>query len=134
MGNEDCDDREEGDSGPCSGPESGGDVISLDAVLRCLLKQRRRQVLYYLRRQRVATVDELAAGLLARERECSPEAVDPDRTEELASELVHVHLPHLADAKAIEYDQRSRTVRYSEPPALVGELLDVLARIEDAEE
>lgn len=131
MGDEDCNERGEGNSEPCPGPsDSEDDVVSLDAVLRCLLKRRRRQTLYYLQRNQVATVDELAARLLASEREHSSEAVDSDRKEEIAAELVHVHLPHLAEAKAIEFDQRSRTVRYSEPPALVAELLDVLARIE----
>ena len=111
--------------------EGDGGVISLEAVLGCLLAPRRRFVLYYLQERETATVDELARQVAAWERGIPPEEVDADHRRHVETALVHRHLPKLADALFVEYDERSDAVRYTEPPALLEETLRLLARLEN---
>lgn len=89
-------------------------LSSKERFYRCIALQRRRDVLAYLREASdgVATLDELVDHLVATEGE---EAPDRDT---VACSLYHVHLPLLDDDGAIEFDQRSRTARYSENPTL----------------
>lgn len=115
--------------------ELDSNEIALAPVLEALAHSTRRQLLFHLRDQRVASVDELAS------------AVDPSQTarfradgargapERLTIAVAHTHLPKLADARCIEYDHRSRTARYADPPAAADALLDALEDLEsDLEE
>lgn len=108
-----------------------GGVITLDTVFDCLRHPRRRFVLYYLRECEVVTVDELAEQIAAQEADTPPEEVDADQRKSIETNLVHVHLPKLADTLMIEYDRRSNTIRYTEPPRVLDEILCLIAQYED---
>lgn len=126
--------REETIGAPAAGTdgsvESNGGVPSFDEVLKALSNSRRRAILYHVRDEQVATVDELARHVVAGELDVLPENVPADRHEQAMSDLVHVHLPQLVDALCIEYDLRSQTVTYADPPRLIDKTLEVLARLE----
>jgi hypothetical protein len=111
--------------------EGGDGITTLEEVFRCLRKRRRRFVLYYLQDEEVATVHELAQEIAAWENEIPREQVDDDQQERIAVSLSHTHLPQLADSLFVEYDRRSNTVRYTEPPALLDEVLQLLKRLEN---
>lgn len=96
----------------------------LDRLYGVLTAERRRRLLFYLHRKDgdVASCTELVDYLVVDEAES---VADLD-TDEVAISLYHTHLPKLADAGLIEYDERSRTVRYHGDDT-VGEHLGVLA-------
>ncbi|MFP9060951.1 hypothetical protein ACLI4R_10515 [Natrialbaceae archaeon A-chndr2] len=87
------------------------------AVHQALTCPYRRQVLENLviREDNVATVEELITELLDQDRASG-------NRKHIAVKLHHVALPKLADFGFIEYDARSRTVRYRESPVLEQEL------------
>ena len=111
------------------GGEGGG--ITLDTVFDCLRHPRRRFVLYYLRECEVVTMDELAEQIAAQETDTPPEEVDADQRKPIETNLVHVHLPKLADTLIIEYDRRSNTIRHTELPQVLDEILCLIAQYED---
>lgn len=82
----------------------------LDALLAALADPSRRAVLRYLATSGTdtATVDELADLLCDRAPDGRGDP-DPDR---VRIGLLHVHLPMLADLGVVDYDRRSRDLRY----------------------
>lgn len=109
---------------------TNGGVASVDEVLDCLTDPFRRLVVYYCREERVATVEELATQIAARDSDVPPREVSDDQRKKYEIRLVHTHLPRLTSSKIIEYDQRSQTVRYDDPPRMLDWLLQALARLE----
>lgn len=85
----------------------------LDALFSALTDEVRRQILRYFQvaDDDIASVDDLVDALLYRG------CVIDDR-ERLETTLLHVALPELAETRFVEYDARSRTIRYSASPLL----------------
>ena len=119
--------RREGGGGEI---ERGGGITSIDEVLECLTSSRRRSILYHMQDNEVEDIDELATQVAAWEDAVAPEKVTADNRKRVETQLVHTHLPKLADAQFVEYDRRSDTVRYREPPRLLYTVLQLLARLE----
>ena len=109
---------------------TNGGKSALSAVCQCLSHRRRRVVLYYLRDRGTATVEELARHIVAYESDRPPDEIDESELTRVETELHHVHLPKLVDALIAEYDARSNTVRYSDPPGELKTFLDFAERIE----
>lgn len=109
-----------------------GGEPSLDEVLKTLADSRRRVLLYYLQDHEVTTVDELTRHIVAQEAETPAEKGSNVQRERIEVELVHTDLPQLRNSNFIEYDSRSRTVRYSQPPEHIQKVLWLLARFEEA--
>jgi DNA-binding transcriptional ArsR family regulator len=109
---------------------SDGGVISVDEVLQCLSNPVRRHILYYCRENEVTNLTELAQHIVALDDDVGPEETADDSLERCKVNLVHNHLPKLMDTNALEYDRRSKTIRYDDPPRLFDWLLRALARIE----
>lgn len=96
---------------------SGIRAPSIDSLFDILASDRRRCVLYYLYRtdEQVATVDELVEFILeVKGVEGSPEEAYTN----VAISLHHVELPRLVEEGVIEFDRRSKTVRYWSQPSL----------------
>lgn len=110
--------------------EGDGGITTLDEVLHCLSSSRRRTVLYHLQDVEIADVDELAKRVAANERDSSTGEVPAPHRKKVETQLVHNHLPKMAEAQLVEYDRRSSTVRYREPPGLLSTVLELLARLE----
>ncbi|MFB6105409.1 MAG: hypothetical protein ABEJ70_00410 [Halobacteriaceae archaeon] len=94
--------------------------LSLDAVFELLADRRRRYALYELADVRRGVIDfaDLVEAVATLEAAVDGEAITRDRYLEVASELYHWHLEVLADVGVVDYDERSRAVRYWTQPAL----------------
>jgi hypothetical protein len=90
----------------------------LNYLFEALSHQYRRFVLYYFIEEdaEVADLDELVAYVAALDENVS----EPSETERerLRTELDVIHLPRLAEVGPIEYDRRSRSVRYDCLPSV----------------
>ncbi len=110
MTDEDPGDRCEGSGCKGKGTETTEVQLSIDAVLELLADWRRRELLARLIRSPTqTTIDQLIEHLAERETEARNERPARDSIE---IKLLHVHLPKLAEAGIVEYDERSRQVRY----------------------
>lgn len=97
---------------------------TIDALIRVLADQTRRDVVRYLRERSepTATFEELVQHVVA----TSATDRDPER---VSLALYHGILPKLDGVGVIEYDVRSETVRYRGHP-VVADLLDCVEYIE----
>ena len=105
----------------------------IDDVLVTLSDPRRRHVLYYLRHHDTANIEELAdvlTGWLTVEDDI---VVTPKRRQDVRLSLYHSHLPALADADLVTYDQPSGDVSLEPLPDYVDALLAETLRDEREE-
>ncbi|WP_254532916.1 DUF7344 domain-containing protein [Natrinema gelatinilyticum] len=90
-----------------------GSGSTFDELFSIMANQRRRYVLYYLHDAARDTVEynELTETIARWE---TPSGEDPpnDHLEALELELQHHHLPKLGDHGIIDYDSRSKMIRY----------------------
>lgn len=99
------------------------EATAANEVLDVLSHHFRREIINYFENTTdgdAATVDELADHIDAR-------MPDSDR-ENLATALVHKHLPRLESDGWLEFDQRSQEVRYrgrESAPELLEDVLDI---------
>ena len=87
------------------------DEQSFDVVFDLLANQRRRYVLRCLQKfeDRMALTD--VADEIARwENETNHTDTSEEEVERVATSLYHVHIPKLADADIVEYDQEQNVV------------------------
>lgn len=91
----------------------------LDDVLDLLANSRRRDVLYYLASTELTDVGTLAEEMAALDEGCSVDEVPQENRKRIQIELVHMHLPKLDDAGAIEFDPRSEIIRCREVPRVL---------------
>ncbi|MFC6889442.1 DUF7344 domain-containing protein [Halorubrum trueperi] len=98
----------------------------LDACLRLLGNQQRRQILRYLRRDPagIATIEELID--VAAEAQGGSGSVRSGERDRLGVQLSHAHLPMLADRDVVTYDREDGTVQYR-PDERIESVLDALA-------
>lgn len=92
---------------------AGGDSpprLADDQFYRALASTHRRRLLYYLLETTESTVEELASVLGGWEVTTGGTMQTPADRSELRLELMHVHLPRLADAGLIAYDPDEGTV------------------------
>lgn len=87
---------------------------SLESIYDVLQDRRRRLVLYYLRNapERVSRFREVEAWIRERETETAQESATGHDELSVAATLHHFHLPKLADRGFIDYDWRTKTIRY----------------------
>lgn len=120
--------------GAGSGPDGNGDdrrgadglagaLPRLNQYFDALSNERRRYLLYYLQGRATASVDDLARAVVARETARPPGSLAEDDYANAMSELHHKHLPRLVDYGLVEYDPRSRQVRFRESNRTFAALL-----------
>lgn len=129
-------------SGPSDGSESHrvacdggsdageGKIQLIEAIFRSLSAQRRRYVLYELRANEMCNLETLTTTVAAQTRDVPLDAVDPEDVESTRAQLLHADIPLLADAGFVEYDPRSETLRYSDPPPLLDTFLQLCVDID----
>ncbi|ADB63014.1 hypothetical protein Htur_4192 (plasmid) [Haloterrigena turkmenica DSM 5511] len=85
--------------------------LSTDAILELLTHPYRRAILQYLidASDETATIDGVTTHLVDRESRQSDDRSDRDRLE---IAIIHIHLPMLSEKGIVEYDVRSREIRY----------------------
>lgn len=96
-----------------SGGNSGRRDERLDVLFTALADAQRRHVVRYFQSTEsdVASVADIIDYTVEK-------ASEPPRRDRLETTFHHVTFPKLADLGVIEYDARSRTVRYCGSPAL----------------
>lgn len=123
-------------SGGGNGDSSDADLhdvsLSLDAVLSLLADQDRRDLIQYLREssEQTCSIDDCVGYLMKQEEERTAERPSHDR---VAMVIHHIHIPKLADTGVVEYDARSREIRYRSDDRLES-WLDRIQRAESASE
>lgn len=92
-----------------------GSGSTFDRLFTVLADQRRRYVLYYLQMSSrdVVQYDHLVTQVAEWETESDAPATE-DHQEEIEIALQHHHLPRLEDYGMIDYDPRTKTIRYWE--------------------
>lgn len=87
------------------------DILSKDDAFHQAARARRRTVVRILLDAREAVdVESLAAEVVAREENCSPEAVDDDAQREAYITLLHRDLPKLTTESVVEFDREVEAV------------------------
>lgn len=106
-----------GEGFPWSGPGPAGDedlTISVDTLFEILSKRRCRLVLSHLEAAPVDVVelDDLVDHVVDREAAAAVAAEVDDHRRQVETTLHHRHLPRLSVTTLLDYDARSKTVRY----------------------
>lgn len=106
-----------GDGLPWSGPGPGRDddlTVSVDTLFELLSKRRCRLVLSHLETTSVDVVelDDLVDRVVEREAAAEADDAIDDHRRQVATSLHHRHLPRLSATALLDYDARSKTVRY----------------------
>lgn len=107
------------------GAASDGGESLPSRIFGALVHPRRRYVLYYLRDRDRAQTDDLAVQITAWERDVRIEDAPAEASERVHAELVQSHLPKLDDYGFVEYDRRSGAVRYTYPPSLLDDAIEL---------
>lgn len=105
--------------------------LAEDQFYRALASRRRRRVLYYLLETTDNTVEELATVLSGWEAATTGAIQTPADRSEIHLELVHNHLPQLADAGLITREPNADTVRLD---PIDPQIADLIRRSVGAEE
>lgn len=99
------------------------DNRSVDTVFDVLAHQRRRYVLAFLAEDdRSIAVADLAEDIAIRENDGMPTGIPKETIQAISTSLHHRHLPKLADAGFVEYDDHD-LVRISVPTEPIERLL-----------
>lgn len=95
-------------------PEGDGD-LSPETTFDLLSDRRRRTVVAFLLiHKRSLTVSDLAKLIAEREHETEITELSGDEVRAIHTDLYHVHVPRLADAGVVEYDEKRDLVEPTE--------------------
>lgn len=94
---------------------SDGGLSALDRMLDAVREPRRRYALYYLQDTEPTDLDQLAHQVAAWETDQSPDEVDEALVEHVRADLYHNHLSKLDDYGIVEFDHRSKVIRFRKP-------------------
>lgn len=105
----------------------GDEALSLDFILELLSHHHRREIIRHLRDSpgQVHSLDEVVGHLARLERDRSGSVPGKDH---ILSVIVHIHGPKLQEAGLVDYDVRSREIRY-QPNEAVEEVLAELDQL-----
>ncbi|WP_458190889.1 DUF7344 domain-containing protein [Haladaptatus sp. NG-WS-4] len=86
--------------------------LSKEQVVGLLRHKQRRAIIRYFNQKTTdcTSLDDLVEYIVS--SDSKSEATSVGHNERITIELLHNHLPRLADAGVLEYDQRSETIRY----------------------
>jgi DNA-binding transcriptional ArsR family regulator len=85
--------------------------LAEDQFYRALASPHRRRLLYYLSENGESTVEDLTSVLSGWEATTTGTMHTSSDRSEILSQLLHNHLPRLADARLIDYDAHAGTVQ-----------------------
>ncbi|WP_458206479.1 DUF7344 domain-containing protein [Haladaptatus sp. NG-SE-30] len=86
--------------------------MSLKTILDLLANRRRRYILYHLREHETAVVESLIEYVRAKERDGRAVTPSPTKQKRLRIELLHTHLPKLANADVVRFERPDEYVEY----------------------
>lgn len=118
--------RTEGEQGPTEAEEQSDRTLDRDLVFTLLKNERRRAVLSFLADRPETTLSDLADRIAAAENDTTPDQLSSSERKRVYISLYQNHLPKLADAEVIEYDQSRGDVRRLESAERLQGYLDRL--------
>jgi hypothetical protein len=93
-------------------PESSTTDLDPDTAFSLLSNRRRRLVVCYLaERDEPVPLSEIAKSVAARLNDCDPDAIEESEYRSVYVALYQSHVPPLAEAGIVEYDDDERTAR-----------------------
>jgi hypothetical protein len=99
------------------------ETLSRDETFHLLQSELRRSTLRYLdAAEGTVSLEDLLTGLVARQADGEP---NPETCERVATELVHVHLPKLAEVGVVEYDRDAGEIHLQDGHELLFEHLSL---------
>lgn len=111
---------------PMAGDSSGE---TLDEILRAAANERRRSVIDHLREsEQPIALAELAQRLARSDRTASDAPLDQTEVDRLTIELYHTHIPILADADVVVFDEDRHTIGEGETFERLTRLLTASSR------
>jgi hypothetical protein len=114
-----------------AGRDEGQSLLADDEFYRALSARSRRRVLAHLVECEESTVGELAEVLCGWEATAG-EMVTPERYRRVRTELVHIHIPRLADAGLVSYDRETGRAALTARGDRAGDLLRRSLEVEEA--
>ena len=112
--------------------KTDGGTEAITVILGALTHWRRRYILYHLHDcPGPVEADELARQVLAWETNTTVGNITDKECERVVTDLYHNHLPKLADADVIEYDQRTLTAQLVDHAELPTTVLESIKQIEE---
>lgn len=109
---------------------SGDDPLTFEEILDLLGNQRRRYVLHYLCEHEETVVHSLVTHVARRENPGPDSPLAPTQQERLRVEIMHAHLPKLADAGLVEFDETGERVELSTASPSIRLVLELAAVVE----
>lgn len=102
----------------------GESRLADDQLYRVLAARTRRRLLYYQLEAEESTVDELAEVLVGWEADETGGMGTTDDYKQLVTRLRHAHLPALADAGFVQYDDATGRVTLGEIDDSISDLIE----------
>ncbi|MFC7155815.1 hypothetical protein ACFQPA_10145 [Halomarina halobia] len=120
--------RNTGGSNPTSGSGlADSEALSADSIFDALAHRRRRCVIYCLREYDTPmTLPDLADEVAVRERGTTIAAIPGEEVKRVYMSLYHSHIPKLANADVVAYDQERDMVALAENAAHLAPHLELL--------
>lgn len=108
-----------------------GTELSPDVIFNVLMNRRRRYVLQYLKAESPMELGRLAERIAAREHDVSVDEVTSKQRKSVYTSLYQSHLPKLAEAGIVDYDQDRGVVSLNHRADELEAFLDPDRRSED---
>ena len=100
--------------------DDSSDALSKDRVFELLKNRRRREVLHYLyEHDGTASVSTLSEWIAGRENDVPMEEVTTTQRKRVYVGLYQTHLPKMADAGVVEYDEQTKRVALTDRAVLL---------------
>lgn len=90
------------------------DSLSLDTIYELLADERRRNAIAFLREHEALTLPDLADEIACREYDRPITEIPEEKVLHVYSSLWHTHVPKLAEANVVAYDQDRDIVTLAE--------------------
>lgn len=104
-----------GPAGVAQSASSDAETVSLDAIFDILTDQRRRYTLHCLEKyENPMTLADLADEIAVWENETEIANIPAEDVKYVYTSLYHTHIPKMADAGIVEYDQEQDMVSLGE--------------------
>lgn len=107
--------------------------VEISRCMDVLASKRRRYVLYYLRANEEAELEEVTEQVAAWETGSPSEELGEQEGQDVRISLYHTHLPKLKETGLIDYDYRHGSMSLQNLPRPIDQILDYCTEMESPE-
>lgn len=109
-----------------SSTDTEAESVTRETIFDVLRNQRRRYALHHLKREGETGVGTLVDHVAAWEYETTPEDLTSTQRQRVHVSLVQTHLPMMAEAGVVRFDDTRRTVELTDSTATIDIYLEVV--------